>query len=172
MIRPSGTTNQAGLDSQAPPSAPDLASLRAAFPRYRLWREDICGRIRYIAISQQPGLHPHTFVTADLAEMQTALEPSQHAVLIPFSTAKPSISRMYSFLLGGKDHLAADRSAARVILRDYPEVALTAADVAAGCVPFLHAEDPETLAGQIRVQDARRPALARPPRRRACEPPR
>jgi hypothetical protein len=33
---------------------------------------------------------------------------------------------------------------------------LTAADVAAGCVPFLHADDPGSLAGQIRAQDARR----------------
>ena len=35
-------------------------------------------------------------------------------------------------------------------------VELTAADLAAGCVPFLHADDPETLAGQIRAQEARR----------------
>jgi hypothetical protein len=33
---------------------------------------------------------------------------------------------------------------------------LTAADVAAGCVPFLHADHPGSLAGQIRAQDARR----------------
>jgi hypothetical protein len=33
---------------------------------------------------------------------------------------------------------------------------LTAADLAAGCVPFLHADDPDTLAGQIRAQQARR----------------
>ena len=36
------------------------------------------------------------------------------------------------------------------------KVELTAADVAAGCVPFLHADDPGTLAGQIRAQEARR----------------
>ena len=36
------------------------------------------------------------------------------------------------------------------------KVELTAADVAAGCVPFLHADDPGTLAGQIRAQNARR----------------
>jgi hypothetical protein len=35
-------------------------------------------------------------------------------------------------------------------------VELTAADVAAGCVPFLHADDPAALAAQIRAQDARR----------------
>ena len=35
-------------------------------------------------------------------------------------------------------------------------VELTAADVAAGCVPFLHADDPAALAAQTRAQDARR----------------
>ncbi len=35
-------------------------------------------------------------------------------------------------------------------------VELTAADVAAGCVPYLHADDPETLTRQIRAQEARR----------------
>jgi hypothetical protein len=32
---------------------------------------------------------------------------------------------------------------------------LTTADIAAGCVPFLHADDPGTLAGQIRAEDDR-----------------
>jgi hypothetical protein len=35
-------------------------------------------------------------------------------------------------------------------------VELTTADLAAGCVPFLHADDPATLAAQISAQDARR----------------
>lgn len=34
--------------------------------------------------------------------------------------------------------------------------ALAAADLAAGCVLFLHADDLETLAGQIRAQQALR----------------
>lgn len=34
-------------------------------------------------------------------------------------------------------------------------VELNSADGAAGCVPFLHADDPDTLAGQIRAQHAR-----------------
>jgi hypothetical protein len=33
---------------------------------------------------------------------------------------------------------------------------LTAADLAAGCVLYLHADDPETLASQIRAQQALR----------------
>jgi len=39
--------------------------------------------------------------------------------------------------------------------------ALAAADLAAGCVAFLHADGPDALAGQLRVQEAlrsRRPA--------------
>jgi hypothetical protein len=35
--------------------------------------------------------------------------------------------------------------------------ALTAADQAAGCVPFLHTDGPEVLAGQLRAQEALRP---------------
>lgn len=34
---------------------------------------------------------------------------------------------------------------------------LTAADQAAGCVAFLHADDPDALAGQLRAQEALRP---------------
>ena len=34
------------------------------------------------------------------------------------------------------------------------KIKLTAADVAAGCVPFLHADDPQTLTAQIRAQEA------------------
>jgi hypothetical protein len=46
-----------------------------------------------------------------------------------------------------------------------PKAELTTADLAAGCVPFLHADDPATLTGQISAQQARRehPAPAAPP---------
>lgn len=36
---------------------------------------------------------------------------------------------------------------------------LSAADQAAGCVPFLHADSPGALAGQLRAQEALRPGL-------------
>jgi S-adenosyl methyltransferase len=107
MIRPLATVDEPGLESQAPHAAPDLASLQAEFPRYRIWREGICGRVRYVARSLEHGLRPHTVVTGDLAEMQAALEPSQYAALIPFRPEAPNVARMYDFLLGGKDHLAA-----------------------------------------------------------------
>jgi O-methyltransferase involved in polyketide biosynthesis len=99
-----------------------LAALRQEFPAFRIWREEICGRVRYSAYRTQPGLHPHTVITDDLAELRAALEPSQYAALIPFSPDVPNVARMYDYMLGGKDNLAADRAAAQVILRDFPEV--------------------------------------------------
>jgi len=36
---------------------------------------------------------------------------------------------------------------------------LSAAEQAAGCVPFLHADSPQALAGQLRAQEALRPRL-------------
>jgi S-adenosyl methyltransferase len=103
--------------------ADELASLQEEFPAYRIWRENICGRVRYNACRMQPGLHPHTVITDDLAEMRAALEPSRYAALIPFTPGTPNIARMYSLLLGRKDHLHADRAAARPVLREYPEIA-------------------------------------------------
>jgi hypothetical protein len=101
----------------------ELAALGADFPAYRIWRENLCGRIRYNACRTQPGLHPHTLVTGNLAEMRAALEPSQYTALIPFRPETPNIARMYSLLLGRKDHRQADRAAARPIVRKFPEIA-------------------------------------------------
>src|SRR6266567_9049635 len=110
-------------DGEAAPASHDqLAALCKEFPRFRVWREDVGGRDRYVARGLEHGLHPHTVVTDDLEEMRAALEPSQYAQLIPFSAEVPNVARMYNFFLGGKDHLAADRAAARAILREFPEV--------------------------------------------------
>jgi hypothetical protein len=53
--------------------ADELARLRVALPAFRIWREDACGRVRYIARSQHAGLNPHTVVTDDLDELREAL---------------------------------------------------------------------------------------------------
>ena len=72
-------------------AAPDpLLAIQQEFPHYRIWREDIAGRVRYIARSLGHGLRPHTVVTGDLAELHGALEPSQYAQLIPLSADVPS----------------------------------------------------------------------------------
>jgi hypothetical protein len=113
-------------DGQAITSAHSLTALQQQFPRYRVWREDIYGRVRYVARSLEHGLRPHAVITGDLAELQAAQEPSQYSALIPFSASVPNVARMYDFFLGGKDHLAADRAAdsaaARAILGEFPEV--------------------------------------------------
>jgi hypothetical protein len=60
-----------------PPSTPlaadHLAELRREFPQFRIWREILPGRSRYIARSQRVGLNPHTIVTDDVAELRSAL---------------------------------------------------------------------------------------------------
>ena len=43
--------------------------------------------------------------------------------MIPFTAARPNIARMYSYLLEGKDHYEADRTAADAVVDRFPEVA-------------------------------------------------
>jgi len=114
---------RSGDGQAAPASHGQLAALCEDFPQFRIWQEIIGDRARYIACRQQPGLHPHTVITDDLAEMRAALESSRRAALIPFSPDVPNVARMYDFFIGGKDHLQADRAAALAVLRRFPEVA-------------------------------------------------
>jgi hypothetical protein len=51
----------------------DLARLQAGFPQFAIWRETGYSRPRYIVRSLQPGTHPHTLITSDLAEPRTQL---------------------------------------------------------------------------------------------------
>jgi len=58
--------------------AAELASLRADFPRFWIWRENTGSGVRYVARSQRASLNPHTVVTADPAELRAALgEPDR-----------------------------------------------------------------------------------------------
>lgn len=50
-----------------------LSALRADFQTFRIWREIIPGRTRYIARRVHPGPGLHTVVTDDLTEMRTEL---------------------------------------------------------------------------------------------------
>ena len=63
--RPAGTRAAAAPDP--------LLALQHEFPRYRIWQEATCGRVRYTARSLEHGLHPHTVITGDLAELRAAL---------------------------------------------------------------------------------------------------
>jgi hypothetical protein len=73
--RTGGTTTcrseTAGTSSQ--PGALDLAALRDEFPGFRIWRETIGDRVRYIARSLHTDTGPHTVVSADLDEIRAVL---------------------------------------------------------------------------------------------------
>jgi hypothetical protein len=56
-----------------------LADLQQDFPGYRIWQEPMVDRIRLVAVSRKPGTSPHTLVTADLAELRSALANSTPA---------------------------------------------------------------------------------------------
>ncbi len=50
-----------------------LPQLRADFPQFQIWREQIPGRPRYVARSLHDGIGPHTLITSDLAELRQEL---------------------------------------------------------------------------------------------------
>src|SRR6266851_1562721 len=109
--------------------APDeLASLREQFPRFRIWKEVIGERTRYIARSLSLGSRLYTVVTADLGELREALSQGteQQVAATPYDTRVPNIARMYNYWIGGKDHSPADRQAADSVIADFPEVAQVA----------------------------------------------
>ncbi len=53
-----------------------LPALRVDFPRYRIWREIIGDRVRYVARRLSAGNGPHTVVAADLSELRAVLSDS------------------------------------------------------------------------------------------------
>jgi O-methyltransferase involved in polyketide biosynthesis len=119
--------NTGRAEAQDGPAPDDtLKAIRRDFPYFRIWREITGDRTRYIARRQQgavPG--PHTVVTADLAELRSALASGtghEHDDPAPPCLPAPSIARIYDYVLGGKEHYAADREAAHSILADFPEV--------------------------------------------------
>lgn len=73
-LTPAPATSQQQADDSV---AEELAALREEFPQFRIWREDACDRVRFVARSLRMGLNPHTVVTDDLDELRTALEASR-----------------------------------------------------------------------------------------------
>jgi hypothetical protein len=60
-----------------------LTALRAEFPEFRIWLEQLSGRHRFIARRQRPGPGLHTVVTGDPIElhaMLAAARPRQELV--------------------------------------------------------------------------------------------
>lgn len=56
-----------------------LTALRAEFPEFRIWLEQLSGHNRFIARRQRPGTGLHTVVTSDPAELRAALALSAAA---------------------------------------------------------------------------------------------
>ena len=98
-----------------------LAELQAECPAVRIWREQVCDRVRFVARGLTLDVHPHTVITGDLAELRAALVPARQAVR-PGAT-EPNIARMYSYLLRGKDHYQVDRNVLDAMLGSFPELA-------------------------------------------------
>ncbi len=112
---------QPGADQHSMAQNRELAALRAECPAMRIWREQTCDRVRFVARGLTLDIHPHTVVTRDLAELRAAVVPARQMVL-PRATG-PNIARMYSYMLRGKDYYQADRGALEPVLRSFPELA-------------------------------------------------
>jgi hypothetical protein len=57
--------------------AADVAAMEAEFPEFAIWQEFAGGRIQYIARRMRRGVHPHTVVTSDPAELRACLSTSR-----------------------------------------------------------------------------------------------
>jgi hypothetical protein len=47
--------------------------MEAEFPEFAIWQEFAGGRVQYIARRIRRGVHPHTIVTSDPAELRACL---------------------------------------------------------------------------------------------------
>jgi hypothetical protein len=58
-----------------PPAVPEdpIVRLRADFPQFDIWRENIYGRRRYVARSRHLSVSPHSVITEDPDELRAAL---------------------------------------------------------------------------------------------------
>ena len=129
MLNVAAMASDHNPDTLAVGQAPDeLADLREEFPGFKIWKEVIGERTRYIARSLTLGSHPHTVVTANLDELRAALDQGaeQQVAATAYDTRVPNIARMYNYWIGGKDHFPADRQAADSVIADFPEVAQAA----------------------------------------------
>jgi hypothetical protein len=102
-----------------------LRQVRTEFPGFAIWHERAYERSRYVARARVLGTRPHTVITGDLGELRDTLA-GQVTAAAPAASGQdcqPNIARMYSYLTAGKDHMSADRRAADLLLKDFPEIA-------------------------------------------------
>jgi hypothetical protein len=74
MARGRHGTSSAGIGAGADQGGlGDLAAMAAEFPEFAIWQEYAGERVQYIARRNHGGVHPHTIVTSDPAELRTCL---------------------------------------------------------------------------------------------------
>lgn len=64
-------------DQSSHQRAQELAHLQEDFPGFQIWQEITGERIRLVAIRRYHGISPHTVITAEAAELRTALSGPQ-----------------------------------------------------------------------------------------------
>jgi len=96
-----------------------LDLLQLEFPQYRIRMQTIWDELFYIAEARQPEVQPR-FVQAQTAErLRTKLSMPVKS----FTTAQPSIARVWDVLLAGKDNFAVDHDQADKLLSVFPRAA-------------------------------------------------
>lgn len=96
-----------------------LDALRCDFPSYEIQTQKVWDKVFYTAEARRNGLQP-VFVQAESIDR---LRVKLRSPIRPFnSVEEPSISRIYDYLLGGKDNFEADREQARRLIKVFPGV--------------------------------------------------
>ena len=94
-----------------------LDALRLDFPQYEIQAHSVWDKLFYIAEAREDGVQP-VFVQAESTDR---LRVKLRSPIRPFRSAgEPSISRVYDYLLGGKNNFAADREQAEKLLKVFP----------------------------------------------------
>jgi hypothetical protein len=71
-----------------------LTALRAEFPEFRIWLEQLTGHNRFIARRQRPGTGLHTVVTSDPSELRATLTAARtQQQPAPATTPSPMTGR-------------------------------------------------------------------------------
>lgn len=96
-----------------------LDVLRLDFPQYQMTMRTIWDKLFYMAEASEPEVQPR-FVQAQTAER---LREKLQVPIRKFTTAEPSIARLWDVLLGGKDNFAVDREQAQKLLTVFPRAA-------------------------------------------------
>ena len=89
------------------------------FPQYRISMQTIWDKLFYLAEATQPDVQPRVVQALTAERLRTKLRsPTKW-----FTTAQPSIARVWDVLLAGKDNFAIDRDQAGKLLSIFPRAA-------------------------------------------------